>query len=115
MSNNFIMTVSEAAAMTGYSKFMILEFCRQGQFAARMPRGKRGGYEIIRPSFEQWWQAKRAAAANRKDIPNVALSPASLKWARQRAREDGHKDVSRILDEAIALLRRRHEAGLPLA
>lgn len=115
MSDNFIMTISEAAAMTGYSTYMIRDFARKGAFAALQPRGKRGGYEIIRPSFEQWWMAKRAATANRKEMPNVTLSPASLKWAKQRAREEGHKDVSRILDEAITLLRQRHEAGLPMA
>jgi excisionase family DNA binding protein len=115
MSNDFIMTVSEAAKMTGYSKFMILRFCHRGEFSACMPRGKRGGYEIVRPAFEQWWQAKRAAAANRKEMFNVALSPASLKWAVRRAREEGHKDVSRVLDQAIDLLRRQSEAGSPLA
>jgi len=115
MSNDFIMTISEAAKVTGYSQYMIRGFCRRGEFLASMPRGKRGGYEIVRPSFEQWWQAKRAAAANRKDTFNVALPPASLKWAVQRAREEGHKDVSRVLDQAIALLRRQSETGLPLA
>jgi hypothetical protein len=115
MNNDFIMTVSEAAEITGYSQFMIREFARRGEFCAILPRGKRGGYEIVRPAFEQWWQAKRAAAANRKAMPNVVLSPASKKWAVQRAREEGHKDVSRVLDQAIALLRRQSEAGLPLA
>lgn len=105
MSDNFIMTVPEAAKATGYSEFMIRDFAKRGEFCASMPRGKRGGYDIIRPSFEQWWQAKRAAAANRKGMPNVALSAASLKWAKQRAREEGHKDVSRVLNQAIALLR----------
>jgi hypothetical protein len=115
MSNDFIMTVSEAAAMTGYSAYMIRDFARKGAFAAVQPRGRRGGYEIVRPSFEQWWQGKRAAAANRREPFNVALPPASMKWAVQRAREEGHKDVSRVLDQAITLLRQRHETGLPLA
>jgi hypothetical protein len=66
MSGDFIIRPADAAAMTGYSIYMIREFARRGEFAACMPRGKRGGYEIVRPSFEQWWQAKRAATSNRR-------------------------------------------------
>jgi hypothetical protein len=66
MSGDFILRPADAAAMTGYSIYMIREFARRGEFAACMPRGKRGGYEIVRPSFEQWWQAKRAATSNRR-------------------------------------------------
>lgn len=67
MSNDFIMRPSDCAEMTGYSIYMIREFARRGEFCACMPRGKRGGYEIVRPSFEQWWQAKRAATSNQRD------------------------------------------------
>jgi len=66
MSNDFIIRPADAAALTGYSVYMIREFCRRGEFSACMPRGKRGGYEIVRPSFEQWWMAKRAATSNRR-------------------------------------------------
>jgi hypothetical protein len=52
--------------MTGYSIYMIREFARRGEFSACMPRGKRGGWEILKPSFEAWWQSKRASSANRK-------------------------------------------------
>lgn len=66
MMNDFIIRPTDAAALTGYSIYMIREFARRGEFAACMPRGKRGGYEIVRPSFEQWWNAKRAATSNRR-------------------------------------------------
>jgi hypothetical protein len=65
-ATNFIMRPADASAMTGYSIYMIRQFAREGAFLAYMPRGKRGGYEIVRPSFEQWWQAKRAATSNRR-------------------------------------------------
>ncbi len=52
--------------MTGYSIYMIREFARRGEFSACMPRGKRGGWEILKPSFEAWWQSKRASSSNRK-------------------------------------------------
>jgi hypothetical protein len=61
-----IIRPEEAAAMTGYSVYMIRRFCHRGEFSACMPRGKRGGYEILKPSFEAWWQSKRASSANRK-------------------------------------------------
>ena len=65
-TGDFILRPADAAAMTGYSIYMIREFARRGEFLACMPRGKRGGYEIVRPSFEQWWMAKRAATSNRR-------------------------------------------------
>jgi hypothetical protein len=65
-TGDFIIRPADCAEMTGYSIYMIREFARRGEFAACMPRGKRGGYEIVRPSFEAWWQAKRAATSNRR-------------------------------------------------
>ena len=68
MSNSgFIIRVEEAAAITGYSTYMIRRFANRGAFAACMPRGKRGGYEIVRPSFEAWWSSKRASSSNRNN------------------------------------------------
>jgi hypothetical protein len=61
-----IIRPEEAAAMTGYSVYMIRRFCHRGEFSACMPRGKRGGWEIVKPSFEAWWSSKRAASSNRK-------------------------------------------------
>jgi hypothetical protein len=65
-ATDFIIRPEQAAAMTGYSVYMIREFARRGEFSACMPRGKRGGWEILKPSFEAWWQSKRALSANRK-------------------------------------------------
>ncbi len=65
-TTDFIIRPEEASRMTGYSIYMIREFARRGEFAACMPRGKRGGWEILKPSFEAWWQSKRASSSNRK-------------------------------------------------
>jgi hypothetical protein len=64
-NHDLIIRPADAAAMTGYSLYMIRQFARQGEFLAMMPRGKRGGWEIVKPSFEAWWQSKRTASANR--------------------------------------------------
>ncbi len=64
-NNDHIIRPADAAAMTGYSLYMIRQFARQGAFLAMMPRGKRGGWEIVKPSFEAWWRDKRVATANR--------------------------------------------------
>jgi hypothetical protein len=64
-NNDHIIRPADAAALTGYSIYMIREFARRGEFAACMPRGKRGGWEIVKPSFEAWWQSKRVSSANR--------------------------------------------------
>ena len=66
-ATDFIIRPEQAAAMTGYSVFMIRQFARSGAFAATMPRGRRGGWEIVRPSFEAWWSSKRASSANRNN------------------------------------------------
>ena len=62
---DFIIRPEEASRMTGYSVYMIRQFARRGEFSACMPRGKRGGWEILKPSFEAWWSSKRASSANR--------------------------------------------------
>ena len=66
-TTDFIIRPEQAAEMSGYSVFMIRRFCARGEFAATMPRGRRGGWEIVRPSFEAWWQSRRASAANRNN------------------------------------------------
>ena len=43
-ATDFIIRPEQAAAMTGYSVFMIRQFARSGAFAATMPRGRRGGW-----------------------------------------------------------------------
>lgn len=65
-TGDFIIRPADCAKITGYSIYMIREFARRGEFAACMPRGKRGGWEIVRPSFEAWWSSKRASSSNRK-------------------------------------------------
>jgi hypothetical protein len=66
-NSDHIIRPEDAAALTGYSVYMIRRFAHRGEFAACMPRGKRGGWEIVKPSFEAWWSAKRAASANRNN------------------------------------------------
>lgn len=41
---------------------------------------------------------------------HVALPPHLMKWAVQRARDEGHKDVSQVLRAGIGLLMARHNA-----
>jgi hypothetical protein len=66
MSNSdFIIRPEDAAAMTGYSVYMIRRFAHRGEFAACMPRGKRGGWEIVKPSFEAWWSGLRTRPSQR--------------------------------------------------
>jgi hypothetical protein len=65
-TTDFIIRPEQAAAITGYSVYMIRRFAHRGEFSACMPRGKRGGWQILKPSFEAWWQSKRASSANRK-------------------------------------------------
>jgi hypothetical protein len=64
--SDLIIRPEDAAKLSGYSIYMIRQFAREGKFAACMPRGKRGGWEIVKPSFEAWWQQKRHASSNRK-------------------------------------------------
>jgi hypothetical protein len=64
-TTDFIIRPEQAAAMTGYSVYMIRRFAHRGEFDAWMPRGKRGGWEIVKPSFEAWWSSKRASSMNR--------------------------------------------------
>jgi hypothetical protein len=66
-TSDFILRPEDAARMTGYSVFMIRQFAHRGEFAATMPRGRRGGWEIVKPSFEAWWMSRRASAANRNN------------------------------------------------
>jgi hypothetical protein len=66
-TTDFLIRPEQAAAMTGYSVYMIRQFAHRGEFAATMPRGRRGGWEIVRPSFEAWRQSRRASAANRNN------------------------------------------------
>lgn len=65
-ATDFIIRIEDAARMTGYSVYSIRQFAHRGEFAATMPRGRRGGWEIVKPSFEAWWQSKRASSATRK-------------------------------------------------
>ncbi len=64
MSANLLMTVEEAALMTGYAPWTIRQFCNKGMFTAEKPRGDRGGWRILRPSIEKWYADKRRASLN---------------------------------------------------
>jgi hypothetical protein len=66
-SETFTLSIEEAAKITGYSSYMMRRFAREGAFCACMPRGRKGGWEIVRPSLEQWWRDKRASSAKRNN------------------------------------------------
>jgi hypothetical protein len=48
-------------------------------------------------------------------VVHAALPPDLLKWAVKRAKDEGHKDVSQVMQRGIDCLRERQKAGLPLA
>lgn len=61
-----MMSVDEAAQVTGYCAWTIRELCRRGEFTAEKPRGNKGGWRILRPSLERWWSDRRRATTNRR-------------------------------------------------
>jgi hypothetical protein len=48
-------------------------------------------------------------------VVHAALPPHLLRWAVKRAKDEGHKDVSQVMQRGIDCLRERQKAGLPLA
>lgn len=73
---NLMMSVEEAADLTGYAPFTLRMFCRMGLFTAEKPRGNRGGWMILRPSLEKWWAAKRRASTNTCQQQQIKNLPA---------------------------------------
>jgi excisionase family DNA binding protein len=63
---NTMMTVEEAAQVTGYAPFTVRQLCRKGAFTAEKPRGNKGGWRILRPSLENWWADRRRQTTNRR-------------------------------------------------
>jgi hypothetical protein len=48
-------------------------------------------------------------------VVHAALPPHLLRWAVKRAKDEGHKDVSQVMQRGIDCLREKQKAGLPLA
>ena len=48
-------------------------------------------------------------------VVHAALPPKLLRWAVKRAKDEGHKDVSQVMQRGIDCLREKQKAGLPLA
>lgn len=61
---NLMMSVEEASEFTGYTPYTVRVLCRTAAFTAEKPRGNKGGWQILRPSLEKWWAAKRRASTN---------------------------------------------------
>lgn len=61
--------MAEAQRLSGFSSRSIREYIRRGEFAATMPRGRCGGWHIVRQSFLDWWGYRNASTANRSTIP----------------------------------------------
>ncbi len=59
-----LMSVEEAASMTGYAPWTIRQFCNKGMFTAEKPRGNKGGWMILRPSLEKWEKERRRSTTN---------------------------------------------------
>ena len=47
-------------------------------------------------------------------VVHAALPASLLKWAVKRAKDEGHKDISLVMQRGIDCLRERQKAGLPL-
>ncbi len=59
----------EAQRLSGFSSRSIRDYIKRGEFAATMPRGRCGGWHIVRQSFLDWWGYRNASTANRTTIP----------------------------------------------
>jgi hypothetical protein len=68
ITDNLLISVAEAARVTGYSEWMIRRFACAGVFTAEQPMGRKGGWRILRPSLEKWWSDKRRRSTNRRAV-----------------------------------------------
>lgn len=59
------LSLADACAATGMGKRTMYRHLKAGAFCASLPNGPRGGWRIVRPSFEQWWNARMGATSNR--------------------------------------------------
>lgn len=57
--------LDEACELTGLSARTLYRYLKAGAFCASLPAGDRGGWRIVRPSFEHWWDARMGATSNR--------------------------------------------------
>lgn len=56
--------LDEACELTGLSSRTIYRLIKAGAFCASLPAGDRGGWRIVRPSFEHWWNSRMGATSN---------------------------------------------------
>ena len=61
--------INEAKRLSGFSSRTIRDYIKRGEFCASMPRGRCGGWHIVRQSFLDWWGYRNASTANRTTIP----------------------------------------------
>lgn len=47
-------------------------------------------------------------------VVHAAIPAPLLRWAVKRAKDEGHKDISLVMQRGIDCLRERQKAGLPL-
>lgn len=66
MSGNLYMGIEEACRITNMARWTMGEYCRKGEIVAAKPRGRRGGWMLMRPSFDQWWAARIGKTDNSK-------------------------------------------------
>lgn len=60
------MTLPEACEITGLSKWAIYRHIKSGSFSASLPFGDKGGWRIVRPSFERWLMDRIGKTSNRR-------------------------------------------------
>jgi hypothetical protein len=61
--------MDEARRLSGFSSRSIRDYIKRGEFAASLPRGRCGGWHIVRESFLDWWGYRNASTANRTTVP----------------------------------------------
>jgi hypothetical protein len=61
--------MNEAKRLSGFSSRSIRDYIKRGEFAASLPRGRCGGWHIVRQSFLDWWGYRNASTANRTTVP----------------------------------------------
>jgi hypothetical protein len=61
--------MDEARRLSGFSSRSIRDYIKRCEFAASLPRGRCGGWHIVRESVLDWWGYRNASTANRTTIP----------------------------------------------
>jgi predicted DNA-binding transcriptional regulator AlpA len=65
ISESFI-TLKEACQISGASRWTLYRQIQAGAFSASLPFGDKGGWRIVRQSFERWLLDRIGKTSNRR-------------------------------------------------